>query len=151
MPGLPFTRLAVYKVAYCVDSHDDMSQRQAKEYAAQIEALLSAGPSRRCGRTAHDRGDADGDDRAAAGAPMWPALESDAPTLAYDSTITGHAELGAALSTERMLAVAVSTLVVAGGASPDKMCAAAQRLARALPDGRLRVLQGQTHDVQAKL
>jgi pimeloyl-ACP methyl ester carboxylesterase len=76
-------------------------------------------------------------------APFRPRLETIAHTLVYDALITGDLSLPADL----IGAVATPTLVVAGDASPSFMQSAARALADALPNGQLRMLPGQTHDI----
>jgi pimeloyl-ACP methyl ester carboxylesterase len=78
--------------------------------------------------------------------PFWPSLEAVAPTLAYD-----HAGIiGARWSAPTDLATRVSipALVLAGDASLPFMPHTARALSRALPHGQLRILPGQTHDVE---
>jgi len=78
-------------------------------------------------------------------APMWPALEALAPTLAYDhAAILGK---DATIPTKRAAIVTVPTLVMNGGASPPFMYDTAQALSKAIPNAQLRTLEGQTHDV----
>jgi hypothetical protein len=69
------------------------------------------------------------------GAPMWPALEALAPSLAYDSAVMGDSSRGSSLPTEQLAAVATPTLVLDGGASPAWMREMARRVANALPGG----------------
>lgn len=146
--GLPITALAVYEVPFAVD---EAHQARAREYAARLDEALSAGR----------RGDALElflimvDMPAAVigqmrGAPTWPALEALAPSLVHDSAAMADGSRGAAMPAERLAAVPVPALVLAGGASPPWMREVAQRLADALPDGRYRTLEGQTHDVAAE-
>jgi hypothetical protein len=68
------------------------------------------------------------------GAPMWPALEALAPSLAHDSAVMGDSR-GASMPTERLAAVAVPTLVLDGGASPAWIREVARRVATTLPKG----------------
>jgi pimeloyl-ACP methyl ester carboxylesterase len=78
-------------------------------------------------------------------APFWPSMEAIAPTLAYD-----HAGvLGETWSAPTRLAarVSVPVLVMAGDASLPFMPDAAQALSQAMPRGQLRMLPGQTHEV----
>jgi pimeloyl-ACP methyl ester carboxylesterase len=78
-------------------------------------------------------------------APFWPAMEAVAPTLAYD-----HAEIMGerwAAPTDLAARVSVPALVLAGDAGPKFMPATARALSQAMPRGRLRILAGQTHDV----
>ncbi len=79
-------------------------------------------------------------------APMWPALEAVAHTLAYDITIMGDGSL----PTRRVASVAIPTLVIDGGASPAWARNAVQKLADVLPRAQRRTLEGQTHDVAAE-
>jgi hypothetical protein len=78
-------------------------------------------------------------------APFWPGMEAIAPTLAYD-----HAGvMGETWSAPTGLAarVSVPALVMAGDAGLPFMPGAARALSQAMPQGRLRMLAGQTHEV----
>jgi pimeloyl-ACP methyl ester carboxylesterase len=75
--------------------------------------------------------------------PWWAATEALAHTLAYDARIMSDYTL----PVDRAASVKVPTLVVAGGADMPWMRQTAQALADALPDGRVRLLDGQGHDV----
>ena len=79
--------------------------------------------------------------------PWWPAQEALAHTLAYDATIMGDYSL----PTERAAQVTIPTLVLDGGASFPFLHPTAQALAAALPNGRQRTLEGQSHDVAAEV
>lgn len=144
--GLPIPKLAIYEPPFHAD--DDSRRRQAQEYATKLTEVLSAGR----------RDDAVelfmtmvGMPLEAVsqmrGAPMWPALEAVAPTLAYDSAVMGDSSRGGSLPTERVAAVTTPTLVLDGGASPAWMRDTARRVANTLPRGQHRSLEGQTHDV----
>jgi pimeloyl-ACP methyl ester carboxylesterase len=78
-------------------------------------------------------------------APFWPGMEAVAPTLAYDHA----AILGEPWSVPAELAarVSVPALVLAGDASLPFMPDAARVLSQAIPQGQLRTLEGQTHEV----
>ena len=80
-------------------------------------------------------------------APMWRGLESLAHTLSYDARITA---LGPSLL-ERAPNVRAATLALHGEACPPWMRDALRSLSDAVPDARLRVLAGQTHDVDPKV
>jgi pimeloyl-ACP methyl ester carboxylesterase len=78
-------------------------------------------------------------------APFWPGMEAVAPTLAYD-----HAEImGESWAAPTGLAarVSVPALVMSGDAGLEFMPGTARVLSQAMPQGRLRILEGQTHDV----
>ena len=75
--------------------------------------------------------------------PFWPATEALAHTLAYDARIMSDYTV----PVDRAASVKVPTLVIAGGADYPWMRQTAQSLADALPDGQVRFLEGQGHDV----
>jgi len=75
--------------------------------------------------------------------PFWPAQEALAHTLAYDARIMSDYTV----PVDRAASVKVPTLVIAGGADFPWMRETAQSLSDALPDGRVRFLEGQGHDV----
>ncbi|HEY6678053.1 MAG TPA: alpha/beta hydrolase [Actinomycetota bacterium] len=75
--------------------------------------------------------------------PWWAATEALAHTLAYDARIMGDYSIPKDLAAS----VKVPTMVIAGGADFPWMRQTAQALAAALPDGQVRILEGQGHDV----
>jgi hypothetical protein len=83
--------------------------------------------------------------------PFWPMLESVAPTLAYDAAAIGDYRT---IPRERAAKVTARTLVMDGGASLQYMPfmrASADALATAIPHAERRTLEGQGHDVDAKV
>ena len=78
-------------------------------------------------------------------APSWPGMEAVAPTLAHDHA----AIMGESWSVPTVLAarVPVPALVMAGDAGLPFMAGTALALSQAMPQGRLRILEGQTHAV----
>ncbi|MFE2414685.1 alpha/beta fold hydrolase [Kitasatospora sp. NPDC059408] len=82
------------------------------------------------------------------GAPMWPAFEAVAPTLAYDAAAVGTAA-GGSVPAEVLAGVAVPALVLDGGASPELLRAPAREVAAAVPGAEYRTLADQTHEVAA--
>ncbi|ANP49635.1 pimeloyl-ACP methyl ester carboxylesterase [Streptomyces griseochromogenes] len=141
--GLPVRRAAVYEAPYA-----DFLAGGAEREAAYKENLRTALAEGR-------RGDAVelflrltglGEEmiRGARQSPMWAGMEAVAPSLAYDDTVMGDG----LLPRERLAAVSVPVLVVAGGASPEWMRAANRAVADAAPQGEYRVLEGQTHMVE---
>jgi pimeloyl-ACP methyl ester carboxylesterase len=78
--------------------------------------------------------------------PMWPALESVAHTLIYDTIIMGDFSLSTELS-KLAASIRVLTLVMGGGASPESLQSAVRAVAGAIPEAQLRMLDGQTHEV----
>jgi pimeloyl-ACP methyl ester carboxylesterase len=75
--------------------------------------------------------------------PWWAATEARAHTLAYDARIMGDYSIPNDLAAS----VKVPTMVIAGGADFPWMLQTAETLAAALPDGQVRILEGQGHDV----
>jgi pimeloyl-ACP methyl ester carboxylesterase len=75
--------------------------------------------------------------------PWWGATEALAHTLAYDARIMGDYSIPNDLAAS----VKVPTMVIAGGADFPWMRQTAETLAAALPDGQVRILDGQGHDV----
>jgi pimeloyl-ACP methyl ester carboxylesterase len=75
--------------------------------------------------------------------PWWAGQEAIAHTLAYDARIMGDYSI----PTDTAGSVKVPTLVIAGGADFAFMRESAQALAEALPEGEVRFLEGQGHDV----
>jgi len=75
--------------------------------------------------------------------PFWAGQEKIAHTLAYDATIMGDYSV----PVERTAAVMAPTIVMAGAASFPFMRESAQSLAGALPNGTVRILEGQEHNV----
>lgn len=140
--SLKIKKLALYEPPFMVKDSDP---RLAADHAAQLARLISAGR----------RGDAVeffmtkimGMPMQAVApmrnSPMWPPLEAVAHTLVYDATIMGDFSL----PVKRIASVTLPALAIAGGASPAWAHNAVQAIAEALPDVKIRTLEGQTHDV----
>lgn len=79
--------------------------------------------------------------------PMWAGMEAVAPSLAHDDTVMGDG----LLPRERLAAISVPVLSVAGGASPGWMRDASRAVAESVPQGTYRVLEGQTHMVEPQV
>lgn len=79
--------------------------------------------------------------------PMWHAMEAIAPTLAYDNAMMGDSSI----PKSQVEKVAQSTLVLAGGNSPGFMQEAANVITNLIPSSKLRVLENQSHGVEAEV
>lgn len=79
--------------------------------------------------------------------PMWSFWEAIAPTIAYDAAIVGEE---AAVPTERATRVTVPTLVINGSESYPFMHVSGATLAKVMPHAQYRILEGQTHEVEAE-
>jgi pimeloyl-ACP methyl ester carboxylesterase len=136
-------KIAMYEPPY---NNDPGAQESWSQYLRQLRQALAEGRRgdavalfmRLAGTPAEQ---VDGMRRA----PFWPAMEAVAPTLAYDHA----AILGEPWSVPAELAarVSVPALVMAGDAGLRFMPDAAQVLSQAIPQGQLRMLEGQTHEV----
>ncbi|MGW2333825.1 alpha/beta fold hydrolase [Streptomyces sp. NPDC001685] len=143
--GLPVPRIAVYEVPFAV------YEGGAGERAEYTERLTSA--------LAEDRrGDAvelflrltglgEGIIQGARQSPMWPGMESIAPSLAHDDAVMGDGLVPEA----RLASITAPVLSLAGGASPDWMREAARIVADTAPQGTYRVLERQSHMVEPEV
>ncbi|WP_086866031.1 alpha/beta fold hydrolase [Streptomyces viridochromogenes] len=143
--GLPVPRIAVYEVPFAI------YEGGAEERAEYTERLTSA--------LAEDRrGDAvelflrltglgEGIIQGARQSPMWPGMESIAPSLAYDDAVMGDGLVPEA----RLASITAPVLSLAGGASPDWMREAARIVADTAPQGTYRVLERQSHMVEPEV
>lgn len=143
--GSKVKKLAMYEAPY----NDDDDARQAwKEFRKQLKEVLAAGR----------RGDAVALFMMLLGAsadqiegmrqhPMWPMWEAIAPTIAYDAAALGE---DASVPTSRAASVAVPALIMDGELSYPFMHITATALAKAIPNGQHRTLEGQTHEVAAE-
>lgn len=144
--GHKVKKLALYEPPY--DS-DDARQQAFRNYRKQLVEVLAEGR----------RGDALGlfmmfvgmppeHLEGARKMPMWPMWEAVAHTLPYDAAALGE---DGSVPTGKATRVTVPTLVMNGSASFPFMHTTAVALAKALPNGEHRTLEGQTHEVEAKV
>jgi pimeloyl-ACP methyl ester carboxylesterase len=142
------TKLALYEPPY--DS-DASSVQPWKDYRTRLGQLLAEGR----------RGDAvtlfmqfvgtpaemiDGMRQS----PVWPAMESVAPTLMYDADDIGDDR---SVPVKKAARITVPTLLMDGGANLQMMpymSKTADALAAAMPNAQRRTLEGQTHAVNAE-
>src|SRR5947209_883386 len=80
-------------------------------------------------------------------APFRSGLEAIAHTLVYDATIVGDLSLPG----DMMASIDTPALVITGDQSPPILREAARAVAQALPNGHLRILPGQTHDLRPEV
>ncbi|WP_238010424.1 alpha/beta fold hydrolase [Dactylosporangium sp. AC04546] len=136
--GLPVGRIAVYEVPYLIEP---AIVAAFAEYAVELHRLLGAGE----GGAAVElfmrlAGSEDDDVAAARSAPVWPALEALAPTLAYDAACLGDGRPPVA-----RLATVTGALLVLTGDGGGLFEPAAEAIAAAAPAARRHVLAGQGH------
>jgi pimeloyl-ACP methyl ester carboxylesterase len=84
-------------------------------------------------------------------AAAWLALEALAPTLAYDSEVMGDISRGGSVPSDLAARATPPTLVLVGGADYGFMFDVARRLADAMPNARLRQLEGEGHVVDPEV
>ncbi len=147
--GKKSSKIALYEPPYNSDPADASAW---KEYRRQIKDSLAAGR----------RGDAVAAFMRFVGVPedqipgmrqmpVWPTMESAAPTLIYDSEAMGGDDRS--VPVKRAAKVAVPALIMDGGANftiMPFMHETATALAKAIPHAQHRTLEGQTHDVKAE-
>ncbi|MGA3245338.1 MAG: alpha/beta hydrolase [Bacteroidota bacterium] len=79
--------------------------------------------------------------------PMWSKLKAVAHTLPYDAAVMGDFTVPEA----RIASIKKPTLIAGGDKSPAALRNAVQQVADALPDGTLRWLKDQTHNVKTEI
>ncbi|MDT9697345.1 alpha/beta fold hydrolase [Streptomyces sp. P17] len=143
--GLPVRQVAVYETPFAV------YEGGKAEWATYTERLTEALGEGRRGDAVELflrlTGLAETMIQGARQSPMWPGMESLAPSLAYDAAVLGDG----GVPRERLASIEVPLLAVAGGASPAWMREAAQAIAEAAPRGTYRSLPGQTHMVEPQV
>ncbi|MEU6070854.1 MULTISPECIES: alpha/beta fold hydrolase [Streptomyces] len=139
--GLPVRQVAVYEPPFAV--YEGGVEERA-EYTRNLTEALAQG--RKGDAVEHFlrlTGLAEEMIRGARQSPMWADMEAIAPTLAYDDAAMGDG----LVPRERLAAITVPVLALAGGASPSWLREAARAVAAAVPEGTYRTLEGQTHMV----
>jgi pimeloyl-ACP methyl ester carboxylesterase len=140
--GLNITKLALYEAPFLIG---DDRPRPSKEMSEQLAELVESG--RRGDAVELFQTEMVGIPEAVVAqlrhAPFRPALEATAHTLVYEAMIVGDLELPIA----QLRSIKAPTLVVYGSESPAFMGSGAKALAKALPDGHVRALPGQNHDI----
>jgi pimeloyl-ACP methyl ester carboxylesterase len=143
--GHKVRKLAMYEAPY----NSDVSARRAwGEYRKKLAERLSAGrrddavglfllltgmpPEHLAGMRHH---------------PLWPMFEAVGQTLAYDAAALGE---DGSVPTEKAARVAVPALIMNGSQTFPFMEVTAVALAKAIPNARYRILEGQSHEVAAE-
>ena len=141
--GAPVTKLALWEPPYFLDP----DARPPADQVQQYETMIAEGRrgdaaeyfmSKVVGMPPEFVADARNQ-------PWWAGQEAIAHTLAYDARIMGDY----LVPTETAAKVKVPTIVLAGGADMPFMRDTAKALADAIPDGEVRFLEGQGHNVDA--
>jgi pimeloyl-ACP methyl ester carboxylesterase len=143
--GAPITRLVLFEPPYTAEGGDMTQQR---EETRQMAELLGAGRN----------GDAvelffswvGMPTEAVAqmrNSPPWPALETMAPTIAYDNAAMGDGTV----PHDKAGRIRIPTLVIAGSLSSGELRHAAKTVAEAIPGARYRDLEGQSHTASPEM
>jgi pimeloyl-ACP methyl ester carboxylesterase len=143
--GLPVAKLALWEPPYILDPENRPPPDQVEQYERMVaEGRRGDAVEYFMTRVVHMPPEFVAGARSQ---PWWAATEAIAHTLAYDARIMGDYSL----PTDRAQAVKAPTLVLAGGADYPWMLDTARALADAIPDGSMRALEGQGHDVDQAL
>jgi pimeloyl-ACP methyl ester carboxylesterase len=148
--GLAIERLTLYEPPFIVD---DSRPPVPEDYREQLVKLISAGRrDEAVGLFLTGPAEVPAEFVAQMrNAPIWPAFESVAHTLAYDAAFVEGTQGGWPLPAGRWDSVTMPTLVLDGGASPTWVRNAALAIAGLLPDARRSTLEGQTHEVDPEV
>jgi pimeloyl-ACP methyl ester carboxylesterase len=146
--GVPMKALAAYEAPFIVDHTHAPNDPDLPE---RIEALVAA----------DRRGEAVKTFMKVVGAPapmvalmplfpVWKGLKAVAHTLPHDFRIVLPHQQAEPLPVGYYASVAVPTVVIAGGKSPQYLRNAQAAIAEQVPGARLETLPGQTHMIRAK-
>lgn len=138
--GIPMVKLALYEPPYGVG---DTRPKIPDDYMDRLRVLIAA--DRKADAIALFEKETVGlSDEFVAQLkrhPAWPSLEALAPTLVYDGIIGNDGSV----PFEQLAKITIPTLVLDGGESPLWIQEACEAVARTIPDGRHRRIEGQSH------
>lgn len=147
--GSKVKKLAIYEAPY---SEAEGAAKEWREFRSKLDGLLAA--DRRADAVTLFMKFVGAPDEAIAemkSSAAWPGMEAMAPTLAYDNAVVGDDR---SVPVERAAKVKAVTLVMDGGASLEAMPfmrPTADKLAKVIPGAQRRTIEGQAHDVSAKV
>jgi pimeloyl-ACP methyl ester carboxylesterase len=145
--GVPMRALAVYEAPFIVDGTHAPND---PELAPRMRALVASGDRSGAVKTFLRTVGVPGPVVALMPLlPAWKGMKAVAHTLGNDLEIVLPFEQGQPLPTGYYAEVAVPTLVIAGGKSPEYMRNAQAAIAEAVPGAEVLTLPGQTHMVKA--
>jgi pimeloyl-ACP methyl ester carboxylesterase len=142
-------KLVLYEAPY---SEEKGAAEEWKGFISKIDKLLAA--DQRAEAITQFMKFVGAPDKAIEGmkaSPAWPAMVAMAPTLAYDNAVVGG---NRSVPVERAAKVKAKTWVMDGGASLETMPfmrPTADKIAKAIPHARRHTVEGQGHDVDAKV
>lgn len=143
-------KVAVYEVPFMVDRHE---KRPPDDFGKRLNDLIAAGD--RKGAVKHFMRNAMGMPAPVVAMmrvmPAWNDMTANAHTLPYDWAALGeHNMQGDPLRPDEFASVTLPTLVIHGGKSPASLQKGSEALAGILPDARLRVLEGISHNLKVE-
>jgi pimeloyl-ACP methyl ester carboxylesterase len=143
--GLPVEALILHEAPYNPD--DEAMKERSRAWSRELAAMLADGRhgdamAAFMAQTGMPQEMIDG----LCGTPRWAELEAMAPTLAYDSALMGDRD-GGLVPVTLAARVHAPALVLCGHEGPGWMIDVNRQLANALPNARLRVLEGEGHVV----
>jgi pimeloyl-ACP methyl ester carboxylesterase len=139
--GLPIRRLALWEPPYILDPNARPPADKVEQYNTMLaEGRRGDAAQYFMEQVVHMPAEFVASARSQ---PWWAATEALAHTLPYDATIMGDYSL----PVDAAAKVTVPTLVITGGASFGFMHETAEALAKALPDGRTALIEGQEHNI----
>jgi pimeloyl-ACP methyl ester carboxylesterase len=147
--GSKVRKLAIYEPPH---SNAEGAAKAWRQLRSEIDGLLAA--NRRAEAVTSFLKFVGAPDDAIAGmkvTPAWPGMVAMAPTLAYDIAVVGE-DRSAPVATAAQ--IKAKTLVMDGGASLATMPfmrATADKLGKAIPNAQRLTVEGQGHDVSAKV
>jgi pimeloyl-ACP methyl ester carboxylesterase len=146
--GIGVAKVAVYEVPFMVDRDE---KRPPADYAKRLDDLVGAGD--RNGAVKHFMRNAMGMPAPVVTMmrlmPAWKDMAANAHTLPYDwAALDEHNMQGDPLETDEFASITIPALVVYGGKSPANLRKGSEALAAILPDARLRVLEGISHNLK---
>lgn len=142
--GLPVAKLAVYEPPYAADQAADAHQQ---ETVVDLRRRLAAGDNE--GAAARFLASVGTPEPMIAGirqSPGWPIMVKMGPSLPNEFALLGT-DASRRVPADVLGAIAVPTLVLAGGASPPSLVEPARQVAAAIPGATFRLLPEQTHGV----
>ena len=139
--GLPVTKMALYEPPYIIEG----SRSRPNQLTERVGELIVAGQRSDAAELFLVEGPGLPADvlTTMKAAPVWAHFEALAHTLPYDLAICADQ----VVPTNRLATIAVPTLALSGGGSPQWARDAVDAVARAIPGSEHRVLEGQTHGV----
>ena len=144
--GLNISKLVMYEPPYVLGKK---SNQTPPDHVGQLNALIAS--NRRSAAVKYFMVDMVGAPAIAAFImrllPMWKKFTTIAHTLPYDAAIMGDWSV----PTEIVSAVTIPTLIAGGEKSPATLRNAVQLISESLPNGTLRVLEGQSHNVNTEI